>query len=66
MQDGVPGMGDYPLYADTCWAIELSVTAPVAEWAGQAINMALEEDAAFTAKGTFFLDGRQTKTIVIK
>lgn len=66
MQGGVPGMGDYPLYPDTCWAIELSVRVPVPEWDGQAIDMALEEDAAFTANGTYFLDGRQTRIRLIR
>ncbi len=66
MQGGVPGMGDYPLYADTCWAIELSVRVAVPEWNGQQIDLALEEDAAFTARGTHFLDGRQTRMRIIK
>lgn len=66
MQNGVPGMGDYPMYAETCWAIELSVRVPIPEWNGKPIDMALEEDAAFTAKGTYFLDGRQTALRVIK
>ncbi len=66
MQDGGPGMGDYSLYADTCWAIELAVTVPMPEWNNQPVVMALEEDAAFTRNDTFFLDGRQTKVILIK
>jgi Xaa-Pro aminopeptidase len=66
MQEGVPGMGDYPLYRDTCYAIELGVRAVVPEWGNQEIQMALEEDAAFTARGTYFLDGRQTELILIK
>jgi len=66
MQDGVPGMGDYPLHADTCWAIELSVRVPVPEWNNQPVDMALEQDAAFTAKGTYFLDGRQTALRLIR
>jgi Xaa-Pro aminopeptidase len=66
MQDGVPGMGDYPLFADTCFAIELSVGAVVPEWDNQQITMALEEDAALTSRGVAFLDGRQTKLRLIK
>jgi hypothetical protein len=66
MQDGVPGMGDYPPYADTCWAIELGVRIAVAEWQNEEIQVALEEDAAFTSKGTFFLNGRQTRLHVIE
>jgi Xaa-Pro aminopeptidase len=66
MQDGVPGMGDYPLFADTCWAIELGVRVAIPEWGNQEIQMALEEDAVFTAAGASFLDGRQTALLVIR
>ncbi len=66
MQGGVPGMGDYPLYFDTCYAVELNVRAKVPEWGDQEIVMALEEDAAFTARSTHFLDGRQTSIRLIK
>jgi Xaa-Pro aminopeptidase len=66
MQNGVPGMGDYPLFADTCWAIELGVRVAIPEWGHQEIQMALEEDAVFTAKGTTFLDGRQTAIRIVR
>jgi hypothetical protein len=66
MQDGVPGIGDYPLYYDTCYAIEMSVRSVVPEWGNQEVRLALEEDAIFTGKGTFFLDGRQTRFHLIK
>jgi Xaa-Pro aminopeptidase len=66
MQDGVPGMGDYPVYGDTCWAIELGVRVPIPEWDNLEISMALEEDAAVTAGGVKFLDGRQTRIHLIR
>ena len=66
MQDGVAGMGDYPVYPDVCWAIELSVRARIPEWGGQEVTMAVEEDAAFTAKGVSFLDGRQTRFHLVR
>lgn len=65
-QDGVPGPGDYPLYADTVFSIELNVRAAAAEWAGQDVQIALEQDAAFTKGGPRFLDRRQTELILIK
>jgi hypothetical protein len=65
-QVGLPGLGDYPLYPDTCHAIELTATGKVPEWGNQEVTMELEEDAAFTRQGTFFLDGRQTSIILIK
>lgn len=66
MQNGVPGMGDYPLFADTCWAIELGVRVAIPEWDNQEIQMALEEDAVLRAGGTTFLDGRQTTLRLIR
>ncbi len=66
MQAGVPGMGEYPLYPDTVHAIELSVRAPVPEWNGREVSMAVEEDLAFTARGGAFLDGRKTRLILIR
>ena len=66
MQGGVPGAGDYPLFADTVYSIELNVTAAVPEWDHQDVQFALEEDAVFTGAGTRFLDGRQTRLLIIK
>jgi len=65
-QGGVPGAGDYPLFYDTVYSIELNVKAAIAEWGGQDVQIALEQDAAFTRSGPFFLDRRQTELILIK
>lgn len=65
-QGGVPGAGDYPLFDDTVFSIELNVRAAVPEWAGQDVQIALEQDAAFTKDGPRFLDRRQTELILIK
>jgi Xaa-Pro aminopeptidase len=65
-QGGVAGAGDYALFPDTVYAIELNVRAAVAEWGGQDVQIALEQDAAFTRSGAFFLDRRQTEFILIK
>jgi hypothetical protein len=59
-QDGVPGRGDYELFEDTCYAIELNVTRVVSEWQGQEVRMALEEDAMFSGGKLRWLSGRQT------
>jgi Xaa-Pro aminopeptidase len=66
MQDGVPGIGDYPLHLNTVYAIELGVQAKIPEWNDMSFHMALEEDGAFTSGGVTFLDGRQTRIILIK
>jgi len=65
-QEPIPGVGDYPVYLNTCHSIELHVMANVPEWGNQEVRMALEEDAAFTKEGCRFIDGRQTKLYLIK
>ncbi len=65
-QDGVPGKGDYPLFYDTCYAIEINIKRSLPEWGGQEIRIALEQDAAFTKTRIYFLDGRQTRFHLIK
>jgi Xaa-Pro aminopeptidase len=64
-QDGVPGAGDYPVHADTVWALELAVRVPVPEWDGQPVRMALEQGIALTSHGVEYLDRRQTDLILI-
>jgi len=67
MQDGVPGLpGEYPLHNDTCYAMELNVTAPVPEWNNQEIVLGFETDIAFTENEVYYLGGRQTKLHLIK
>jgi hypothetical protein len=66
-QEGVPGTGDYPLYADTCYSIELNIKAPLPEWGGQIVRIALEEDAALVkGSGMRWLRGRQTSLHLIR
>ena len=65
-QNGVPGAGDYPLFYDTVYSIELNAKANAPEWDNQEVTIALEQDAAFTKKGTYFLEERQTKFFLIK
>lgn len=65
-QDGVPVRGDYPLYYNTCYAIEMNNVYKVPEWDGQSVRMGLEEGGVFTEKdGCQFIDGRQTKLYII-
>jgi len=65
-QDGVPGGGDYPLFSDTAYSIELNVTSEIPEWDNQKIRIMLEEDAFLSETGIRFLDGRQTDLILIR
>jgi len=64
-QGGVPGRGDYELFDDTCYAIELNAKKAVPEWEGQEVRMALEQDAVFTEGKIHFMAGRQTELHLI-
>jgi hypothetical protein len=50
-QDGVPGRGDARVIPNMWYSIELQATTPVAEWGGQAIRSAQEEDVMLGADG---------------
>jgi Xaa-Pro aminopeptidase len=65
-QDGVPERGDYPLYSNTCYAIEMNNKYKVPEWDGMEVQMGLEEGGVFTEDGCRFIDGRQTRLFLIK
>ena len=65
-QDGVPVRGEYVFRPDTWHSIELNARQQVPEWDNQLVMFALEEDAALTAKGWEWIDGRQTKFYLIK
>jgi Xaa-Pro aminopeptidase len=65
-QEGVPGLGDFPLFHDSVFSIELNARTPVPEWGGQEVTAALEQDAAFTKDKTYFLDVRPTSLRLIK
>ncbi len=58
-QDFVPGAGEYPLFDDTVYSIELNVLKAAPEWDGQDVRIMLEEDAALTNGEMRWLDGRQ-------
>jgi Xaa-Pro aminopeptidase len=64
-QDGVPANGDYPLYDETVYSIELNAISRVPEWEGQEVRIALEEDAALDGGSMRWLDGRQEQLILI-
>jgi Xaa-Pro aminopeptidase len=50
-QEGVPGRGDARVIPNMWFSIELQATSPVAEWDGQRVRMALEEDAVLGGDG---------------
>lgn len=64
-QGGVPGRGDYPLFANTAHSIELNAAVEIPEWGGQMVRIMLEEDAFFDGDRTWYIDGRQTELWLI-
>lgn len=64
-QDGVPEVGDYALYDDTVYSIELNVLKSVPEWDGQDVRIMLEEDAVLTGGQMRWLDGRQSSLHIV-
>ncbi len=64
-QGGVPGDGDYPVYPNACWSIELNVTEQIAEW-GKDVRIMLEEDACFDGRTVRYIAGRQESIYIIR
>lgn len=65
-QKGVSGRGDYPLYTDTCYALELNIAQNLPEWNNQELRICLEQTVAFRDGQVFYLDGRQTDFLLIR
>ena len=63
-QEGVPGKGDYPLYLNTAYSIELNTSVFIDEW-NKEIRVMLEEEAFFDESGVWYIDGRQEKLHLI-
>lgn len=64
-QDFVPGTGEYALYDDTVYSVELNILKSVPEWDGQDVRIMLEEDAVLTNGEMRWLDGRQEALYLI-
>ncbi|MBT7275431.1 MAG: aminopeptidase P family protein [Woeseiaceae bacterium] len=63
-QDGVPGGGDYTLYPNTAYSIELYAETDISSW-GKPVRIKLEEDAMFDGKDVYYIDGRQKEIFLI-
>lgn len=64
-QGGVPGKGDYPMYPNTAYSIELNAAVAIPEWNGQTVRIMLEEDAFFDGSEVWYIDPRQTRMLLI-
>ena len=63
-QGGVPGAGDYILYPNTAYSIELYAETAVEDWRGS-VRIKLEEDAFFDGATVSYIDGRQKNIFLI-
>jgi len=64
--EGTEVREEYPLFYNTLYAIEFSVYSRIPSWGNQEIRLGFEENAVFTKKGCFFVDGYQKDLILIK
>lgn len=64
-QGGVPGNGDYPLYPNTVYAIELNTTVTIPQW-NKDIRIMLEEAGFWGEEGFRYVNGRQKAIKPIK
>lgn len=60
-QADTPVQGDWPLYANTAYAIEGNIKQAVPEWSKQLVQIKLEQSAYFDGKQVIYLAGRQTQ-----
>jgi len=63
-QQGVKGTGDYPLFPNTAYSIELFAATDVPEW-GKLVRIMLEEDGVYGKDGFYFLDSRMEEILSI-
>jgi hypothetical protein len=66
-QDGVVGRGEARVIPSMWFSVELQATTPVAEWGGQAVQMAQEEDMIIGADGkNRWAKQRQTELFLVR
>lgn len=58
-QGRVAGPGDYPMYSNTAYSIELNASVTLPEWGGKTIRIMLEQDGFFDGTDFRYIDGRQ-------
>ncbi|MCZ6599301.1 MAG: M24 family metallopeptidase [Acidobacteria bacterium] len=65
-QGPTPVRGDWPLHAQTAYAIEGNVVVKVPEWDDQWVQIKLEQSAVFDGEKIIYLAGRQTRWHLIR
>jgi Metallopeptidase family M24 len=64
-QAGVKGTGDYIIYPNTAYSIELNAATEIPEW-GKVVRIMLEEDGFFDGRTFEYFAGRQTAVYGLK
>ncbi|MFT5999781.1 MAG: hypothetical protein ACI81P_002239 [Neolewinella sp.] len=64
-QGGVPVRGDYPLYPNTAYSIELNTKVYLDTW-GKDIRMMMEEDGFWDGETFRYIDGRQLALYLVR
>ena len=65
-QGTTPVQGDWPLYANTAYAIEGNIKQAIPEWRNQLAQIMLEQSAYFDGKQVIYLAGRQTQWHLVR
>ena len=63
-QGRTPGSGDYPLFPNTAYSIELNCSTSIPEW-NKKVRIMLEEDGYFDQNGFRYINGRQKEILLI-
>ena len=63
-QNGVLGSGDYKLYPNTAYSIELNASTEIPAWK-KTIRIMLEEDGFYDGKSFRFIQGRQKEVYLV-
>ncbi len=64
-QGETPVRGDWPVYANTCYAIEGNIKTEVPSWDDQLVQIKLEQSACYDGETVQYLAGRQTEWHVV-
>lgn len=63
-QGGIKGPGDYPLFENTAYSIELNAAVKIDEW-NKTVRIMLEENGYFDKDGFRYIDGRQREIYTV-
>lgn len=58
-QKGITGPGDYPMFPNTAYSIELNASVAIPEWNNKIIRIMLEQDGFYNGQKFRYIDGRQ-------